>query len=100
MTSLRDLLTWYNNKDTRPFIEAQVKQCNFYKTLSLDMLKDDVIPGLTLRYLFKTMTKKNFFSLIREKNKDLHAAAKTSCWSPCHYFSSLSRKRDHHASSR
>ena len=37
MTSLGDLLTWYNNKHTRPFIEALEKQCNFYKTLGLDM---------------------------------------------------------------
>ena len=73
MSSLRDLLTWYNNKDTRPFIEALEKQCNFYKTLGLDMLKDAVsVPGLTLRYLFTTMPKSNFFSLIREKDKDLH----------------------------
>ncbi|GFN74662.1 hypothetical protein PoB_000116800 [Plakobranchus ocellatus] len=73
MTSLRDLLIWYNNKDTRPFIEALVKQCEFYKTLGLDMLKDAVsVPGLTLRYLFKTMPRAHFFSLIREKDKDLH----------------------------
>ncbi|RUS83075.1 hypothetical protein EGW08_009161 [Elysia chlorotica] len=73
MRSLRDLLIWYNNKDTRPFIEALEKQCNFYKTLGLDMLKDAVsVPGLTLRYLFKTMPQSHFFSLIREKDKDLH----------------------------
>ena len=30
------------------------------------------VPGLTLRYLLKTMPKSNFFSLIREKDKDLH----------------------------
>ncbi|GFO23695.1 hypothetical protein PoB_005020000 [Plakobranchus ocellatus] len=73
MRNLRDLLVWYNNKDTRPFIEALEKQCEFYKTLGLDMLKDAVsVPGLTLRYLFKTMPQNHFFSLIREKDKDLH----------------------------
>ncbi|GFN95225.1 hypothetical protein PoB_002173100 [Plakobranchus ocellatus] len=37
------------------------------------MLKDAVsVPGLTLRYLFKTMPGDHFFSLIREKDKDLH----------------------------
>ncbi|GFN90296.1 Zinc finger protein 546-like [Plakobranchus ocellatus] len=73
MRNLRDLLVWYNNKDTRPFIEALEKQCEFYKTLGLDMLKDAVsVPGLTLRYLFKTMPQNHFFSLIRVKDKDLH----------------------------
>ena len=51
------------------------------------MLKDVVsVPGLTLRYLFKTIPKSNFFSLFRETNKDLDAAAKTSCRWPCHFF--------------
>ncbi|GFO22439.1 hypothetical protein PoB_004894400 [Plakobranchus ocellatus] len=37
------------------------------------MLKDAVsVPGLTLGYLFKTMPRAYFFSLIREKDKDLH----------------------------
>ncbi|GFN78397.1 hypothetical protein PoB_000490300 [Plakobranchus ocellatus] len=73
MTSLRDLLIWYNNKDTRPFIEALAKQCEFYITLGLDMLKDAVsVSGLTLRYLFKTMPRAHLVSLIREKDKDLH----------------------------
>ena len=30
------------------------------------------VPGLTLRYVFKTMAKSNFFSLSHEKDKDLH----------------------------
>ena len=29
MTRLSDSLTWYNNKDTRPFIETLEKQCIF-----------------------------------------------------------------------
>ena len=73
MQTLKDLLVWYNNKDTRPFIQALERQSDFYKPLGLDMLKDGVsIPGLTLRYMFKTLPKHAYFSLIREKDRDLH----------------------------
>ncbi|KAK3733628.1 hypothetical protein RRG08_063298 [Elysia crispata] len=62
MSYLRDLLTWYNNKDTRAFIEVLEKPCDFHKTLRLDMLKDSVsIPGRTLRHLFTTMPRTHFF---------------------------------------
>ncbi|KAK3761300.1 hypothetical protein RRG08_014311 [Elysia crispata] len=46
MSNLRDLLTWYKNKDTRAFIEVLEKPCDFHKTLGLDMLKDSGIPKL------------------------------------------------------
>ena len=37
------------------------------------MLKDVIgVPGLTLRYLFKTLPDNIYFSLIHEKHKDLH----------------------------
>ena len=72
MSNLRDLLTWYKNKDTRAFIEVLEKPCDFHQTLGLDMLKDSVsIPGRTLRHLF-TMPRTHFFSLMREKEKDLY----------------------------
>ena len=37
------------------------------------MLKDGIsVPGLTLRYLFKTLPKHVYFSLIRRQDADLH----------------------------
>ncbi|XP_070178816.1 uncharacterized protein, partial [Littorina saxatilis] len=73
MKTLRDFLIWYNNKDVVPFLEALEKQSHFYQTLGLDMLKDGIgVPGLTLRYLFKTLPDNVYFSLLHENHKDLH----------------------------
>ena len=73
MKTLKDFLVWYNNLDVNPFLEALSKQAKFFKTLGLDMLKDGVgIPGLTLKYLFKTLPKGVYFSLINDKHSDLH----------------------------
>ena len=76
--TLKDFLTWYNNKDVAPFLLALEKQTAFYQTLGLDMLNDAFsVPGLTLRYLFKTLPSDTFFSLIHENNKDLHELLRT-----------------------
>ena len=73
MKTFQDFLIWYNNKDVGPFIQALEKQTAFYKSLGVDMLKDAVsVSGLTLRYLFKSLPKDVYFSLINEKHCDLH----------------------------
>ena len=73
MSTLRDWLVYYNNLDVKPFLEALEKQTHFYRALGLDMLKDGIgIPGLCLRYLFKTLPDDVFFSLIGSRQKDLH----------------------------
>ena len=74
MTSLKELLLWYQKKDVEPFILALQRASDFYeKELKLDMLKDGLsVPGLCLRYLFKTLPPNVYFSLLGEKDKDLH----------------------------
>ena len=74
MSSLKELLIWYQEKDVEPFVEALKVSSAFYHTqLKLDMLKDAVsVPGLCLRYLFKSLPHHTVFSLIGEKDKDLH----------------------------
>ena len=74
MKTLYDFLVWYNNLDVYPFILALDVQTKTFETeFGMDMLKDaKSIPGLTLRYLFKTLPKDVFFSLINKKHKDLH----------------------------
>ena len=74
MTTLKDFLVWYNNKDVGPFIKALDIQTKFFKTeLQLDMLKDGKsIPGLTLRYLFQELSPDVYFSLFNERQADLH----------------------------
>ena len=69
MQTLEDFLVFYNNRDVQPFLKAIDKQVDYYQQLGLDMLKDAIgIPGLTLRYLLKTLPEDVIFSLCR-KNK-------------------------------
>ena len=73
MKSQRNFLILFYNKDVVPFLQALDKQSRFYQTLGLEMLKDAIgVPGLTLRYLFKTLPHNVYFSLFHEKHKDLH----------------------------
>ncbi|KAL8581672.1 hypothetical protein ACOMHN_049228 [Nucella lapillus] len=73
MKTLKDFLIHYNAKDVGPFLEALQKQIELYRELGLDMLKDAIgVPGLTLRYLFKTLPSDTFFSLVSEKHNDFH----------------------------
>ena len=80
MTTLKDFLIWYNNKDVVPFIEALKTQINFYhQTLNLDMLKVAIgVPGMCLHYLFKTIPPDTYFSLMGEQEKELHTLCHSS----------------------
>ncbi|XP_071793479.1 uncharacterized protein [Asterias amurensis] len=71
MSSFRDFLVWYNNMDVTPFLEAIEKMFVFYRERHMDMFKSAIsVPGLSLRYLFLTLPKDTYFSLIDEANKD------------------------------
>jgi hypothetical protein len=78
MTTLKDLLIYYNNADVAPFLEAIAKQRTFYEDRHLDMFKQGIsVPGLSLRYLFASLEKTpHFFQMFGEKDKDLHTAVK------------------------
>ena len=76
MTTMRDFLVWYNNRDVEPFIEALEKMTHFYRDRGIDAFKDGLsVPGLTMKYLFKTSPEAKF-ALFNEKNKDLHRTFK------------------------
>ena len=73
MHTMRDFLVWYNNLDVGPFLEAVEKMAAFYSERGLDMFKCAIsVPGLSLRYLFQTLDKGTFFSLIDRANQDLY----------------------------
>ena len=73
MKTLADFLEWYNNKDVVPFLTAIEVQSGFYRDRGLDMLKDGLgVPGLTLRYLFKTIPSDVHFTLFSKHMKDIH----------------------------
>ena len=74
MTTMRDFLVWYNNRDVVPFLEAIDKQFAFYQQRHIDMFRDGIsVPGLTLLHLFNDLTPETHFN---EKNKDLHHLTK------------------------
>ena len=77
MTTLRDFLVWYNNRDMVPFLQAIDKQFVFYRQRGIDMFKGGVsVPGLTLIYLFNDLPENTYFTLFNEPNKDPHQLVK------------------------
>ena len=88
MTTLRDFLVWYNNRDVVPFLQAIDRQFDFYQQRGIDMFKQGIsIPGLTLLYLFNDLPEKTYFTIFNEKNKDLHDLVKDNiCGGPSIIF--------------
>ena len=77
MTTLREFLVWYNNRDVVPFLEAIDKQFAFYQQQHIDMFKDGIsVPGLTLLYLFNDLPPNTYFTVFNRTNSDLHELVK------------------------
>ena len=77
MTTLRDYLVWYNNRDVTPFLEAIAKQFAFYRDRHIDIFKDGIsVPGLALSYMFNDLPPNTFFTVFNETSKDLHHLVK------------------------
>ena len=71
MSTFRDYLIWYNNRDVTPFVEAIEKMRLFYEEREIDLFKDGIsVPGLTMKYLMKCSPNAHF-GLFSEKDKDL-----------------------------
>ena len=77
MTTMRDYLIWYNNRDVEPFLEAIAKQATFYHDRHIDMFKDGIsVPGLSLLYLFNDLPPNTNFVNFNRTNSDLHQLVK------------------------
>ena len=77
MTTLRDFLVWYNNRDVTPFLDAIAKQAGFYKHQNIDMFKDGIsVPGLSLLHLFHDLPNDTYFTVFNRTNSDLHELVK------------------------
>ena len=77
MTTMRDYLVWYNNRDVLPFLEALEKQFVFYQKQNIDMFQGAIsVPGLALLYLFNNLPKDTFFTIFNKANSDLHHLVK------------------------
>ena len=77
MTTMRDYLVWYNNRDVTPFLEAIAKQFAFYHDRGIDMFKDGIsVPGLSLLHLFNDLPNDTYFTVFNRTNSDLHELVK------------------------
>ena len=77
MTTLRDFLVWYNNRDVIPFLGAIAKQFAFYHDRGIDLLKDGIsVPGLSLLHLFNDLPNDTYFTVFNRTNSDLHELVK------------------------
>ena len=77
MTTLRDFLVWYNNRDVTPFLDAIAKQAGFYKHQNIDMFKYGIsVPGLSLLHLFNDLPNDTYFTVFNRTNSDLHELVK------------------------
>ena len=71
MSTFRDFVKWYNNKDVVPTLEAMQKMMEFYHNKGIDMLKlGCTLPNLTNICLHQS-TKHKFFPFV-ESDNDLH----------------------------
>jgi hypothetical protein len=76
-TTMKEFLTWYNNKDVVPMLEALEKMFQFNQNRHIDMFKDSIsVPGLTLKYMFQDLP--DYSTLPDEKNKDLYDLCKNN----------------------
>ena len=71
MSTFRDFVKWYNNKNVVPTIEAMQKMMEFYHNKGIDMLKlGCTLPNLANICLHQS-TNHKFFPFV-ESDKDLH----------------------------
>ena len=70
MTSMRDMLEYYNNLDVIPFLEAIEKTRRFWiDQAEIDMFDCISLPGLAERYLMKTREPHSYFMLPQKTPK-------------------------------
>ena len=85
MTTLRDFLVWYNNRDVDPFLQAIDRQFAFYQQRGIYMFKQCIsVPGLTLLYILLTslLELRSFFTAITRKGSPRYVRTSTAA-RPC-----------------
>ena len=88
MSSFKDFLRWYNNKDAVPTLEAMPKMFAFYYDKNIDMLKlDCTLPNLA-KICLKKSTDAKFYPFT-EGDKDLLGKnSRRCCWWSIYRFHS------------
>ena len=95
MTSMRDLLIWYNNLDTKPMVEGLTKMCKLWKEMGIDMLKGGCIslPGLAYAHLVQTLPKRVSLPLWNKTTKHWHYTLRENiCGGPSIIFKRYAEK--------
>ena len=74
MENMHDFLTWYNNLDVGPFVEAVHCMLHFYREEGIDLFKDSLsIPGVSRKILFSQAAKEGYhFSLFDKNHKHIY----------------------------
>ena len=78
MTTFKDFLSYYNNLDVHPFVQAVEKMQQFYFAHDIDLFKVAVsVPGIAPRWLFQTANAANVnFALLDHRDDDLYYTIK------------------------
>ena len=62
MRTMRDFLTWYNNLDVVPFVDALDKMKTFWQGYGIDMFKDCIsLPGIAMRFEMSFLKEQGVF---------------------------------------
>ena len=73
METFRDFLIYYNNLDTKPFVEGVEKLIAFYHNENVDIFKESItLPGVARKLLYKSVSPSVHFSLFNKNNADLY----------------------------
>lgn len=79
MSTLRDLLVWYNNLDVVPGVETAVKMQQFYRQqMNVDLFHDGMsVPGIARKLIFRAAAENGAsFSIFDRQNSDVYATVK------------------------
>ena len=81
MRNIRDLLIWYNNRDTGPMVEGILKMLEFYSSRNIDLFKIAIsVPGVSRHLIFNECKKSNVcFQLFCSDDEDLYRTVKANC---------------------
>ena len=75
MSTMKDFLIWYNNGDTKPFLDAIQKMSAYFRSRNLDIFKDGIsLPGLAMKDLFTDIG--TFFTLPKKSDSDMYDIVK------------------------
>ena len=76
ITTMKEFLTWYNNKYVVPMLEA-IEMYVCYQNQNVDISKDEIsVPWPTLKYMFQDLP--SYFTVPNETNKDLYQLFKNN----------------------